>query len=170
MQKSRFLIIFGLIVLAIASRLLPHPPNFTPVAAIALFGGAYFADKRLAFAVPFGIMFISDLIIGLHDTLLFVYLGFAVAVGIGYLLRNRVSLVNVTAGALAGAVVFYLVTNFGVWIEGTLYPHTLQGLAACFTAGIPFFRYTILGNLVYCGALFGSFEMARRYIPAIQRA
>lgn len=170
MQKSRFLIIFGLIALAIASRLLPHPPNFTPVAAIALFGGAYFLDKRLAFAVPFAIMFLSDLIIGLHDTLLFVYIGFAIAVGIGYLIRNKISMASVTAGALAGAVVFYLITNFGVWIMGTMYPHTLQGLADSYIAGIPFFRYTILGNLVYCAALFGSFEIASRYIPSLQRA
>lgn len=169
MLKSRFFILSGIIVLAIASRLLPHPPNFTPVAAIAIFGGACFADKRVAFAVPFGIMFISDLIIGLHDTLLFVYLGFAVAAGIGYLLKNRISVLNVTAGAIAAAIVFYLITNFGVWLTGTLYPHTYQGLVACFAAGVPFFRYTVLGNLVYCGALFGAFGIAKRYVPALQK-
>ncbi|HKJ33661.1 MAG TPA: DUF6580 family putative transport protein [Balneolales bacterium] len=169
MLKSRYLVITGLIVLAAVARLLPHLPNFTPIIAIALFGGAYFADKRLAFAVPFAAMFASDLLLGFHSTMIFVYIGFALAVGLGMLIRNQISILTVGGAALAGAIIFFLITNFGVWLTGMMYPMTFQGLIASYAAGIPFFRYSILGDLIYSGVLFGAFEYAKYKLPALQK-
>lgn len=169
MLKPRYLVITGLIFLVAAARLLPHLPNFTPIMAIALFGGAYFSDKRMAFAVPFTAMFASDIILGFHSTMIFVYIGFALAVGLGMLLRNRVSILTVGAAALTGSILFFLITNFGVWLTGTMYPMTFQGLITSYTAGIPFFRYSMLGDLIYSGVLFGAFEYAQYKVPALQK-
>lgn len=169
MMKPRYLVITGLIVLAAVARLLPHLPNFTPIIAIALFGGVYFSDKRLAFAVPFAAMLASDIFLGFYSSMIFVYIGFALAVGLGIFIRNRVNILSVGGAALGGAVLFFLITNFGVWLTGTMYPMTFQGLIASYTAGIPFFRYTLLGSLVYSGAMFGAFEYAQYKLPALQR-
>ncbi len=164
-MNTRFVTICGLIFVAVLSRLIPHPPNFTPVMAIALFGGAYFQDKKMAFFVPFVAMFVSDLFIGLHSTIFFVYGGFALVVLIGFLLKDRVSFSGVLGTGLAGAVVFFLITNFGAWLA--MYPHTLKGFTTAYVAAIPFFRYTLLGNLIYIPMLFGAFELATRKIPAL---
>ncbi|MEE9310475.1 MAG: DUF6580 family putative transport protein, partial [Cocleimonas sp.] len=93
-------------------RLLPHWPNVSPVAAMALFGGAYFADKRMAFIVPFLALFLSDLFLGLHNSMVFVYTGFALTVAIGFALKNRVTVTNTLFAAVAASVVFFLLTNF----------------------------------------------------------
>ncbi len=161
MLKPRFLTITGLILLAAASRLLPHPPNFAPIIAIALFGGAYFSRKWMAIIVPFIIMFITDLILGFHTDMLAVYVGFALIVGIGFMLRNRISISGILGASLGGSVLFFLITNFSVWLTGTMYPYTAGGLVTCFAAGIPFFHYSVISTLVYSSVLFGAFELAK---------
>lgn len=168
MRNARFLVLTGLIVLAAASRLLPHLPNFTPIIAIALFGGAYFKNKSAAFLVPFLAMLASDLFLGFHDTMIFVYGGFAIAVGIGMLLKNRVSIMSVGLSALSGAILFYLITNFGVWLMTGMYPMTASGLLTSYIAGVPFFQYSILGDLFYSAVLFGIFEYAQRKLSVLQ--
>ena len=115
-MNARFVTICGLIFVAVLSRLIPHPPNFTPVMAIALFGGAYFQDKKLAFLVPLAAMLVSDLFIGLHSTIFFVYGGFALVVLLGFWLKDRVSFSGVLGTGFASAVVFFLITNFGAWL------------------------------------------------------
>lgn len=168
--SPKFLTITFIIILAVASRFLPFPPNVAPVAAIALFGGAYFSDKRMAYLLPLGIMLISDLLIGLHGTLLFVYAAFALIVLIGFKLGKKINPLRVTGAALAGSSVFFLITNFGVWLTSPLYPLTGAGLVTCYTAAIPFFHYTILGDLFYTTVIFGGFELARRSFPILQEA
>jgi hypothetical protein len=150
-------------------RFLPHPPNFVPIAAIALFGGAYFTDKRLALLLPLSIMVFTDMLIGFHSTMWVVYLSFAAMVGIGTLVGKRVGFATVTAGALSGSVLFYLTTNFAVWAMGSgmFYPLTIQGLMMSYTAAIPFFHYSIAGDLFYSAILFGGFEFAKSRIPAL---
>ncbi len=170
MRNPRFLVLTGLIVLAAAARLLPHLPNFTPIVAIALFGGAYFSNKRMAYVVPFLAMLASDYFLGFHSTILFVYAGFALAVGIGFLLRKKFSAIRLTGAILSGAVLFYLITNFGVWLMTGMYPMTLSGLADSYIAGIPFFQYSLLGDIFYSTVLFGAFELAKNKIPALQMA
>lgn len=160
-QNSQMLLVAGLIVAAVVTRFIPHPPNFTPIAAMALFGGAYYSDKRLAFLVPMIAMFISDLVLGLHQGMLYVYVSFAAIVGIGMLLKNRVGVTSVAVASLTSSVLFFVVTNFGMWLSYPLYTKDLAGLAQAYIAAIPFFQNTILGDLMYSGVMFGAYELAK---------
>jgi len=176
MLNKRFFVILGIILSAAAMRLVPHPPNMTPIAAMALFGGAYFANKRMALLIPLAAMYLSDLVLGLfvydfgffHGFMPFVYAGFVMTVCLGFLLRRRLTPLMVGGGALTGSVMFFIVTNFGVWLVGNLYPKTLAGLAGCYVAAIPFFRNTLAGNVVYTLVLFGGFALAQRYLPVLR--
>lgn len=122
----------------------------------------------MAFVVPFLAMLASDYFLGFHNTILYVYIGFALAVGIGFYLRKKFSLIRLGGAILSGAVLFYLVTNFGVWLMTGMYPMTLSGLAESYIAGIPFFQYSLLGDIFYSTVLFGAFELAKYKIPALQ--
>ncbi len=167
MVSARPLVLIAGILLAAASRLMPHPPNVTPIAAMALFGGAYFANPTAAYLVPLAAMGLSDLILGFHRTLPFVYGSFVLIVLIGYRLRRPRTVGSVTIAALASSVLFFLVTNLGVWVTGTLYPKSWAGLAAAYLAALPFFRNTVLGDLSYVVFLFGGFALLERYLPAL---
>jgi hypothetical protein len=153
------MLVTGMIFAAAALRLLPHPPNMTSIAAIALFGGAMFADRRLAFIVPLGALFLSDLVLGFHDQMALVYGCFALIVCIGLWLQQHRSMPAIAGAALAGSILFFAVTNFGVWAFDAMYPRTLTGLIACYTAALPFFRNTLEGDLLYTLVLFGGFAL-----------
>ncbi|MGH2403238.1 MAG: DUF6580 family putative transport protein [bacterium] len=168
MFRLRMIALIGIVLAAAASRLLPHPPNFTPIAAMALFGGAYFADRRLAFLVPLLGMFLSDLILGLHRLLPVVYACFALIVCLGFWLRGRKSVLRIAGAALAGSILFFVVTNFGVWAMGSLYPKSLDGLLAAYVAAIPFFRNTLAGDVLYTAALFGGFALLESVVGALR--
>jgi len=170
MFKTRFAVLLGMVLAAAASRLLPHPPNLTPIAAMALFGGAYFSDKRAAFLVTLAAMFLSDLVIGLHRGLPVVYGTFALIVCIGLWLRTRRTLLPVAGAALASSLLFFIVTNFAVWALGSLYPKTTQGLITCYLAAVPFFRNTLIGDAFYTAVLFGGFTLAERRFPVLREA
>ena len=172
------LLLIGMILLAALSRLLPHPPNFSPVEAVALFGGAYFSRRALAIVVPLLAMFISDLALGLLNGglyaeyflsagFLLVYACIALSTVLGFALRGRVTAFRVAGYAVAGSVLFFLVTNLGTWLGSTMYPQDGAGLAAAYVAGIPFFQNTIAGTLVYSGLMFGSFAWLRQRNPAL---
>jgi hypothetical protein len=159
----------SVIIFALALfRLLPHWPNVSPVAAMALFGGAYFADKRLALIVPFVALLLSDLILGLHDTMIFVYAGFALTVAIGLLLKNRVTITNTAFAAIAASVIFFLLTNFGVWMTSALYAKSAAGLMQAYVAGIPFFQNSLLGNLVYSAVIFGGYAFLQKHVAVLK--
>ena len=168
--SPRFLVITGMILGAAAFRLIPHYPNFTPIAAMALFGGAYFTNKKTAFVVPFAAMLLSDLVLGFHATIWAVYLGFALIVMIGFMLRQKVKITNVFLAAVSSAVLFFVITNFAFWATGLMYPLTFSGLLESYVAAIPFFNYSLLGDLVYTGAMFGLFELAQTKFPALAAA
>src|SRR5258705_4637825 len=140
MHRIRFLVLVGMILAAAASRLIPHPPNFTPIAAIALFGGAQFSSKRAAFLVPLAGMFLSDLVFGFYAITPVVYGSFALTVCLGLWVRLRRSVQRTAFAAVASAVLFFVLTNFGVWAIDNLYPKTTAGLVDCYVAAIPFFR------------------------------
>jgi hypothetical protein len=163
----RFLVLAGLILIAAFTRLIPHPPNFTAIGAMALFGGAYFSKKSLAYAVPLIAMFFSDIIIGFHPGMYAVYLSFILIVMIGTSLRNKKKAGNIFLASVSASVLFFIITNFALWLTGSLYPKTAVGLAACFTAAIPFFHYTLLGDLLFVGVLFGAFELAKVKFPQL---
>ena len=151
-------------------RLLPHWPNVSPVAAMALFGGAYFADKRVAFIVPFLALFLSDLFLGLHNTMVFVYAGFALTVAIGFALKNRVTMTNTLFAAVAASIVFFLLTNFGSWLMSGLYAKSASGLMQAYVAGVPFFQNSLLGNLAYVAIIFGGYSVLQRNFSGLKVA
>lgn len=167
MLKTRFAVLTGMILSAAASRLLPHPPNFTPIAAMALFAGAHFSSRRAAFLVPFIAMLLTDMILGWHSLVPVVYGCFALIVCLGFNLRRNKSVSSIAATTLAGSVLFFVVTNLAVWAFNGLYPMTLGGLGACYVAAIPFFGGTLAGDAVYVGVLFGSFALAERTFPRL---
>jgi hypothetical protein len=164
----RTLLVLSLIVLAAALRIAPHPWNFTPVGAVALFSGAMIKDRRLAFLFPLLALFAGDIFIGFHKLMPVVYASFLVSVAIGFWLRKRRGVARIGAATLLGAIQFFLVTNFAVWATGLTYPRTGPGLLACYAAGVPFFWNTLAGDAVYATLLFGGFALAERLFPAFR--
>ena len=150
-------IIITLIILVSAlTRLVPHLPNFTPITAIALFGGVYFTNKITAYALPLVIMVLSDFILGFSSITIFVYLAFIVVSFIGTQ-QKKVSIGSVLLGGLS----FFVITNFGVWLLG--YPKTWTGLVECYTLALPFFRNSILGDLFYSGVMVFGYQYIQKY-------
>jgi hypothetical protein len=168
MRNKRFYILSLLIVIAALSRLLPHPPNFAPIGALALFGGAYFTKKYWAFLVPMGAMLLADLFIGFHGTMIYVYGAFALIIGLGMLLKNKISAGRVAAAAVGSSMTFFLITNFGVWLGSAYYAQNLTGLINCYVAAIPFYHYTLASDLLFSGILFGLFEWIKNYYPELK--
>ena len=155
---NRNLIIITMVLMAVATRLLPHPPNVAPITGIALFAGHQLGNKKLAFIIPILCMFISDLFLGFHSTLPFVYLAFISISFLGIFSRN---IHNGTI--LTSSTIFFIVTNFGVWLLG--YPNTLAGFISCYTLAIPFFINTILGDLFFTHSLNYSFNKIEKKYP-----
>ncbi len=175
MEKKKLNFKFGIIVLIIAvaalSRLLPHPPNVTPIGAIGLLGAAHFSKKYWAFIIPILALFFSNLLINnviygaYNDGFvlfgnLWVYAAFAGIVLLGFVALKKVTPANLFLTSLAASTIFFLVTNFGVWMSGVMYPMSFAGLMAAYTAGLPFFLNTIAGDLFFVAALFGIYELA----------
>jgi positive regulator of sigma E activity len=166
----RTLLALVLIVLAAALRIAPHPWNFTPIGAMALFSGAILKDRRLVFLFPLVTLFVGDIFIGFHKLMFIVYASFLINVAIGFWLRDRRTVTRITLATLLGAIQFFLVTNFAVWQFLGGYPHTAAGLLGCYIAGIPFFWNTLAGDALYATVLFGGFALAEHFVPALQPA
>jgi hypothetical protein len=157
-----------LIAVAAFSRMLPHPSNFTPIAAIALFGGVYL-DKRFAFVVPILAMLASDFFIGFYGGMYWVYGSFVLIGLIGLWLKNHKTPMLVLGGTLASSILFFIVTNFGVWMTpGSIYAHNWAGLVECYVAAIPFFRNTLGGDLLFVAVMFGLYEFAMMMIKKLE--
>jgi hypothetical protein len=180
----RFFVVLSVIIVAALLRLLPHWPNLTPIAAMALFAGTYIDKKQYAFAIPLAAMFVSDLIIGLHANILAVYIGFSITVLIGMAIRRRVNVGSVILASLMSAVVFFLITNFSSWLVDRLYPHpmypqTFTGLLECygmglaffrdFTQGISFFLNDVIGTLFYSAVFYGAFYLTEMRFPVLDK-
>ena len=168
MSKPRFIVLVLMILLAAASRLIPHPPNVASISAVALFGGAYLTDKRLALLVPLVGLFLSDLILGFYSHMEVVYGSFLLVVCLGFWLQRKRSALRIAGAALASSAIFFVVTNFGVWAFESLYPKTAAGLLACYAAAIPFFRNTLIGDGLYTVALFGGLALAEKLFPILR--
>tara|TARA_R100000008_G_C3505091_1_gene125729 strand:- start:55 stop:507 length:453 start_codon:yes stop_codon:yes gene_type:complete len=149
-----------MMVLAVTTRLIAHPPNVAPITAIALFGGCNIKNKNLALVLPLLCMFISDLFLGFHVIMPFVYLSFMC---ISYIGINSEKITNGTI--LGSSLLFFLVTNFGVWYLG--YPNTLAGLISCYTLALPFFVNTIIGDLFFTHMLSYSFSKVKSKYPIL---
>ena len=153
LNKNVFLV--SLIFFAILSRFLPHPPNFTPVAAIALLSSKGFNNRWVVFLIPIVSLFISDLFIGLHATIPFVYISFILIALLGLYVKK----INIFS-VLLSSTIFFLVSNFGVWL--LYYPISTYGLVQCYTLALPFFLNTVLGDLVYGALLIYPFYALQR--------
>jgi hypothetical protein len=167
--SSKFIFAAGLIIAAAFTRLIPHYPNFTAVGAIALFGGAYLPNKKLAFIIPLVAMLLTDLIIGFHPTMWAVYLSFGLIVLVGLQISKNKKITNILFATIFSSILFFLITNFAQWLSDPFYAKTGAGLAQCFTMAIPFFGYTALGDLFYVGLLFGVYEIASTKLPVFQK-
>ena len=167
-NRARLLVLLSAILAAAALRLVPHPPNFAPIGAMALFSGAYLDRRALAFVAPFAALALSDAILGFYPEVLFVYLSVAAIVMIGWVVARRKTALRIGGAALASSVIFYLVTNFGVWLLMDYYPKTAAGLLASYVAAIPFFQNTVAGDLFYAALLFGGFALLERAVPALR--
>ena len=170
----------GLIILAAFSRVIPHMPNFSPLGAIGVFGVAHFSKKWLGVLIPITATWLSDLFINnviyakyttsfvwFYDGFYWQYGSYILIAIVAIFIVKKVNVQNVFAGALASSAIFFLVSNFGVWISSTSYPQTFSGLMSCYTAGIPFINGTILGDLFYCSVLFGGYAFAQYKVPAL---
>lgn len=169
-NHARLLALLAAIVVAAALRLVPHPPNFTPIAAMALFSGAYLGRRPLAFVAPLGAMLLSDALLSFHSGMPFIYASVALIVLLGWLALSRVTVFRLAGAALASSALFFAISNFGVWLQSGMYAPRLSGLVACYVAAIPFFQNTIAGDLFYTGLLFGGFALLERAVPQLREA
>lgn len=175
--KSGLFFVISVIIAGALFRFIPHWPNFTPIAAMALFGGAYLGRKHLAFIIPFAAMFLSDLVLGLHKDMWAVYVAFGITVFLGTLIRNNVRIFSVVTASIASSVIFFLLTNFASWLSSPFYPQTASGLMQCYIAGLAFFNNgsygisfflnEIAGALFYNGLFFGIYAFAKQRFPVI---
>ena len=156
MQRIEMKAVFGLILIAILTRMLPHPPNFAPITSIALFSGFHFANKRLALFVPLIAMFISDLFIGVHSLMPMIYLSFLLISILSFYMKS-LSISNV----VLASTLFFVLSNLGVWYF--YYPLTWAGLTSCFVLAIPFFVNALAGDLFYTSVLQFSFKKVKTY-------
>ncbi len=178
--NPRFIIVVTVILTAALLRLLPHWPNFTPIAAMALFAGTYFDRKQYAFAIPIAAMFISDLVIGLHANMPAVYMSFAITVLIGMTIRNKVHVGSVLLASISSSVIFFLITNFASWVGNPIYPQTFGGLTECYVAGLLFFRdgtygisffmNDVLGTIFYSAVFYGAYYLVQMRFPVLDKS
>jgi hypothetical protein len=169
----RFAVVAGMIAVAALARLLPLPPNVQPVAAMALFAGANFDRRAWALAIPLIAMLLSDLALeliaghGFHALMPIVYVSMAAIVGIGVLIGKRRSAAWIAGGAISGALLFFVATNFAVWLTSAMYPPTIEGLMACYVAALPFFANSLVGDLGFAAALFGGYALLQHRFPVL---
>lgn len=166
MSMRNLFIATGLILAVAITRFLPHPPNFSPVMAVALFGSAVFANRYIGFTVALLAMVVSDFFLGMHSTLPFVYASMLLAAFLGNLLRENRSVLRIVATTMAGSVLFFVVTNLGVFIMQDLYAKNLQGLGECFAMALPFFQNSLAGDMVFTAVLF---SMHHVFVTAPER-
>jgi hypothetical protein len=176
-MNKKLLIITAFIMAAAAARLLPHAPNFTPLGAIALFAGAYITNRVLAFIIPILAMILSDAMMGFAgwdfpEQIITVYGSFALITALGMNMRSNKNVFRVGASSLAASVLFFVVTNFMVWMSGfytatPLYATNISGLVSCYVAAIPFFTPTVAADLFYSSVLFGAFYLIQINVPKL---
>ena len=183
-QTIQTITLVTIILAAAFSRIIPHMPNFSPLGAIAVFAAAHFADRRLSLAIPIAATWLSDLFLNNvvyatpGQSFAWFYGGFywqyaaygLIAIISIAIFRRSTSATKIISASLLSGVVFFAVSNFGVWFSSSLYPHTLAGLMACYAAALPFYQGTLLGDAAYSLALFGGFFLVQRYFPALQPA
>jgi hypothetical protein len=167
--RRRAILITVVVCAAAALRIIPHPMNFTPIGALALFCGAYFSSKRAAVAIPLLSLIAGDVFVGFHPLMFWVYASFLVSVAIGFWLRRKKSVGRVEVATVAGAIQFFVVTNFAVWATSIgNYPKNASGLVACYLAGLPLLGNTLAGDSFYVALLFGGMALMEKRVPSLR--
>ncbi|MDF2436703.1 MAG: hypothetical protein K0Q95_1079 [Bacteroidota bacterium] len=172
--SPRTIFIATAIFVAATSRLFPHIPNFTPIAAMALFGAVYFENKITAVLIPLVTMLISDVAMelltgwGFHNTLIYVYISFILTSMIGFWVKRNTTVQTIAMGSVISSVLFFIITNFGVWAASG-FAGGLNGLNVTYVMGLPYFAPTLLGDVFFNAILFGTFYIAQRRTPALIR-
>lgn len=168
----KLIFIFGLMFFAMLSRMIPHPPNFTALTAVALFAGVYLKEYKLAMLMPFMALLLSDFIIGFYPGAWSVYLSFALVFLVSYILTSQTTSfskkwVRVLGTGVLGSIVFFIVSNFFVWLNSQMYTLNLSGFIDCYVAAIPFFKNQLLGDVFYSSIIFGAFEFGQKTYPKL---
>jgi hypothetical protein len=154
-----------IILLAVIARLVPHPANFVPIGGLALFSGAKFKGK-FGFLIPLLAMAISDIFLGFHSTIIYVYASFLIIFIMGKVIKNSQKPGSIFLASLMSSIIFFLVTNFGVWANFSMYPKTISGLYQSYIMGLPFFRNTLLGDLFYSFSFFYGYRFLSNFLLA----
>jgi hypothetical protein len=161
--------ILGFIVLGILSRFLPHPPNFTALNSIALFGACFLGGLNFSLLTVFIVMLISDLVFGVHPTMLFVYFSYTLIVFMGHLCLKKKSLHYSPLYLVFSSLIFFVVSNMGSWLTDPFYSKTFAGLSFCYLSALPFLANQVAGDLCYGAILVFSFTLAERFAPSVIR-
>ena len=161
--RFEMVVALAMVFVAILVRFAPHAPNFSPVLALALFSGAMFTDRRLAYGAPFAMILLSDWALGFYPGVMFVYASYVVSVWMGSQVSSRRLGPLVVAGGLSSAV-FFVLSNLGVWLMSGLYPVTGAGLVECFVMALPFLQNTVTSTFVFMGVLFGGYSLCERFV------
>jgi hypothetical protein len=162
-MRSTLYLMLVMALFTLLWRVLPHGWNMTPALALALFAGARLQQPALRFAVPLLAMLVSDLLLGFHDTMLYVYGALALVVLMGQGLASRASLPGYAGLSVSGSLLFFGITNFGVWMSGSLYPLTVDGLVACYTMALPFLWKSLAGDLFFVLGFYAVFTVVSQY-------
>ena len=161
--------LIGVVVLLVLFRFVPHPPNVTPIAAMALFSGAFFTNRIWAYLVPIIAMAISDFVLGFHSTIVYVYAGILITVIIGSQLK-RISFLSISTSAVIASITFFLITNFGAWLHHDMYTQNFSGLLQAYVAGLPFLRNSLIANLLFSYLVFFGFSSFFNIKPVSESA
>ena len=159
LYNSKTLSILILITILAFSRLMPHPPNFTPLLGMAVFSGVIFDRKVFAFVVPLAAMFLSDLVLGFHSSISIIYFAITLNVVIGFLLVSKFTYLKGLVALFSGAFTFFIVTNFAVWLGSGMYSQDINGLISCYIMALPFFQNTLISSLIYGLGAFYLFDL-----------
>ena len=168
--KNSVYLALGLVALLTLSRLIPHPPNFTPILGMAVFSGAIISKRIIAYLVPLAAMLLSDLYLGFHASMPIIYFSLAVCVLIGTFIEARVSILNSFLSISFGVIIFFLITNFMVWYGSGMYEHSISGLMTCYFMGLPFVQNTFISSLLYGMGAFLVYDIINKRIIFANKA
>ena len=166
-MNIKILLIISVIFLVSLTRIFPHPPNFTPILALAIFGGAYLPNRITAISLPIISMFISDLIIGFHSQIFSIYATIILLSILGHLMKTK-NFKNFAITGFTGSLIFFIITNFSVWLGGSLYPLTIDGIIQCYIMAIPFFHNTLISTILFLTILFFGYTFAEKKISNLK--